>query len=1296
MRNFCALVGWTVFALSTAVLDAQLNRGIIEGIVTDPQGAVVGGADVTITALDTNVVSSTKTNSTGYYRVVDLVPGKYRARFLAAGFNATDVVEIEVPGGQTVKVDAQLKLGATTETVQVVGEVPLLETTASNFSHSVENRTIQEVPMNGRDLQQLVYLLPGVSNAAGPPGSNFGFNSQFGTFPDPTYVQGSDISVNGGQAGANAWYLDGNINLSGISENVAVNPSPDSVGEFQAITNAFAAEYSRTGGGVFNVVLKSGTNSVHGNLYEFVRNSATNARNPFTSIDSLGNLVPDRDLHFNNFGGTVGGPVTLPKIYDGRNRTFFFFSYDQQILHLNGHQVFSVPTARMRNGDFSEDPATVNGGLWDPYSTVGPDQNGLFSRTAFGTPVPGNPFGADGCTNAAVESGKPTCNFSTQIPQSRLDPAAMFFMNSFPAPNYNDPLSNCPIGKDGFKICHNYLGGVGSSQNPLNLSLKFDHQASAKSKYFAEWIYAPGQYNNYRLPWSGPTFPAGLIGYGSNLPLWFTNQVAGLGNTYIFSPTFINEFRASFSRQSFSTHPSTAGYPDSVTGLSSIQKELAPSRLYTPPYEPSPSFYVQMPAGSGDTQFGTPDWRNGSSMAEAYTYLDNVTKILGKHTLKTGFVYRLEHTARIINPPLDLNFDAGLTQDPTTGLGAPGLAQFMLGAVDNNSQLSYTSYPYLRDRYWGFYIQDDYRITSNLTLNFGVRYDINGYFKTRQGPMSNFCLACPNPLTGGLKGKMVYWGDPEFPNGHDMAPANKNSIGPRANFAWTPFRDKKTIIRGGFDIFYTNAVNSYNNVGQGIASGPQWQVFLTYPGSFYPDKCAPFTGQCVVFPLSDTTVDKSTLTQPPVPADRQPLAAHRDPSLGAGGIQFYYPASHDPYVLMRSFEIERELPWNMMLDVGYVGSHGTHLAGDTFRGFSYVHTADRLKYRSATGAEVPITDYFSGATATALQNVYGSTTLPRSLLLKDYPFFPNLFTQTLFNGATQYNGLNVKLQKRYSSGLNFIMAYTFSKKINNGATAQLAAQLLDPIHTSRPGLVGGRVGAGSGPQTLGGLYQNPDNENADRTIALDDITHMFNMVATYDLPFGKGKPFLNTGGIVNAVLGGWRFTGNFTAQSGVPLHVSGPHNGLTSRPNLVGDPSLSKSRSKVQQEADWINAAAFQPVYGNDQSYWANPDPTDNRWWQFGTAGAYLPGLRAPGFWNMDSSLVKEFHLSEQRYFQFRWEMFNALNHQNLGLPNTSFCLPPGPNGETDTVHQAGCAFGQITNIQTDPRSMQFALKFYF
>jgi tetratricopeptide (TPR) repeat protein len=189
-----------------------------------------------------------------------------------------------------------------------------------------------------------------------------------------------------------------------------------------------------------------------------------------------------------------------------------------------------------------------------------------------------------------------------------------------------------------------------------------------------------------------------------------------------------------------------------------------------------------------------------------------LTKTLGRHTLKTGFLYRLEHAGRTVNNPTGLGFNGGLVQDPNTNQGGPGLAQLMLGAVDNYSWTGLTASPYQRSRYWGFYLQDDFRITPKFTLNLGLRYDINGFFKTREGPMSNFCLTCPNPTTG-LKGKMIYWGDPEFPDGHDMAPANKNSLGPRVNFSWAPFADRKTIIRGGYDLFYTNAGNSYNNVG---------------------------------------------------------------------------------------------------------------------------------------------------------------------------------------------------------------------------------------------------------------------------------------------------------------------------------------------------------------------------------------------------------------------------------------------------------------------------------------------------
>jgi hypothetical protein len=194
---------------------------------------------------------------------------------------------------------------------------------------------------------------------------------------------------------------------------------------------------------------------------------------------------------------------------------------------------------------------------------------------------------------------------------------------------------------------------------------------------------------------------------------------------------------------------------------------------------------------------------------------------------------------------------------------------------------------------------------------------------------------------------------------------------------------------------------------------------------------------------------------------------------------------------------------------------------------------------------------------------------------------------------------------------------------------------------------------------------------------------------------------LNRGGLVNGIFGGWHVTGNFNGQTGLPLAVSGPCDQLTSftgscRPDVIADPHFRGGRSKQQRIAQWMNPAAFEPVFGNDQSFWANYDPTDNRAWLFSTAGVRLPWLRSPGFWNVDSSLGKQFHITEQKYFDFRWELFNVLNHQNLGIPNTSYCLPPLPDGSVDRVHQSGCQFGRITDIQTDPRAMEFVLKFIF
>jgi len=433
---------------------------------------------------------------------------------------------------------------------------------------------------------------------------------------------------------------------------------------------------------------------------------------------------------------------------------------------------------------------------------------------------------------------------------------------------------------------------------------------------------------------------------------------------------------------------------------------------------------------------------------------------------------------------------------------------------------------------------------------------------------------------------------------------------------------------------------------------------------------------------------------PPLPSHLPALT--KDPLLGVSYFHFFEKSPRDPTIQEWNFQIQRSLPGDMLLTVGYVGTHGTQLMGPMFKEFTYVHTADKIKYKTAINSVVPASTIYSNpTTVNALAQAYGSANLPLSLLLQPYPFFGatalQLSPTTAYNASSIYHALDVRLEKRFSHGLIFNVAYTWSKEIDNGGVGNMESNTVDPVHWYKSGNIGGRAANIAG-QYNGPPYQDPDNIDRDRTIAANDIPQMLNVFGVYQLPVGTGRTFLNHKGILNSIVGGWSVTANFTAQSGLPLSISGPCDGLTCRPNLVGNP---KAVPGGQTQNDWMNAAAFQPPFGPDtNNFWANPDFNSSSWWQFGSAGLNLPVIRAPGYWNVDSSLKKDFHLTESKLVEFRWELYNMLNHQNLGAPNTGYCLPALPDGTTDLVHQASCQFGRITNVQTDPRSMEFSLKF--
>lgn len=1122
--------------------------------------------------------------------------------------------------------------------------------------------------MQGRDIQALIQLIPGVTQSTGPSGSLFGFNSQFGGFPDPLHLVGSGISANGGQGGANAWYLDGSLNAALGAENVVVNASPDAVAEFNAVDNGLAAEWGRTSGAIINVVLKSGTNQMHGDLYEFNRNSLFDATNPFSRRDAQGRPLLEPRINFNNFGGTLGGPVYIPHFYNGKNRTFFFVSYDVSMLHENKPSILTVPLPNERIGDFTGDPrfapvCGVNGAtncLYNPYSTTGPDSNGLFHRTPFSTPV---------------------------IPPNRIDPLAAFYLASYPNPNFLDPLQQGPSGCG--ITCNNFLGPVGSSQTTHNFSLKIDHVVSPKHKLFGEWLFNPSYYANFRYPWNGPTAVTST-GIAGAQPYRTINQIFALGLTSTLSPTLVNEARASFSRQNQVAVPN----PDSVTGNNEVIKRVQGLNFYLyNPFQPVPTITI-----GGLASFGPQQWQNNIQGTQAFTFIDNVTKILGKHTLKGGLMFRRDNYWDLGAWGYNLNFAGTLTDDPVTGRGGSGLAQFLLGAVDPFSSGSGTYHgPYQTNDYWAFYLQDEYRVTPHFTLNVGLRYDVFGWIRERYNDIANFNFTGLNPQVP-FPGRLDYVGSRQHPD-RNLFPAHKNDLGPRIAFSWAPVANRKTVIRGGFGIIYSNGISAIFSSGNGSQSGPGFANPVNYNGDF--------TGQRPAFRMSDGAPNLN------VPSLDFAKKAD-DQFLGTTTFAFDR-GSKDPYVEQWSLYIQRELPADTVISVGYVGTHGLHLYGDELRQADFISTATRMKLRSNITLPVPTDASLAALYGCPIDPAGGNALCPGNLVFRPYPQYGGVDYLLVPDGFNRYNSMQMKVEKRYSQGLNFILAYTIQKNLESVNTGSLIANTADPTTegrtVGRTGSIFGASSGGSGDGFKSAGAEDLDNRRRYTALAPDDVSQILNLAATYELPFGAGKHFFKQrGGVVEKLVGGWKLTQNWNFQRGVPMFfTSAACNPLSCRPNLVGNPSRGRgSKTRQQLENQYFDPSAFEAPFGSDPTIiqevttglLPNGQPLDfnslNEWWRFGNTGSRPPTGRMPGFWNSDMTLAKDLRLSENKYFQFRWEVFNAFNHQNLGVPNTSWCLPPNPDGSVDAIHVFGCQFGKITNVQTDPRAMQFGLKFYW
>ena len=1284
------ILALTAILVGAVCVFAALDRGAIRGTVTDPQGAVVPGATVNVRNVETGVEAHLVTNAAGFFLATDLVPGKYTVRIEASGFSPLEIKDIAVGAGTTVTQDAELKVGATTQRLEVSARAQLVETTSSNFSTGVSQRYLDNLPMQGRDIQTLVSLFPGVIQSSGPSGAVFGSNSQFGGFPDPLHLVGSSVSANGGQAGANAWFLEGALNATVGAEATTVNPSPDAVAEFNLVQNSLAAEYGRTSGMIVNVVLKSGTNDLHGSGSILNRNSVFSATNPFSRREAPGLPNVQPWTNWNDFSGTLGGPVVIPHLYNGKNRTFFFVSEDVYTLHERQNKILTVPLAAEKNGDFTGNPYytatcdTVNNPsacLYDPATTAYDSSTDTVSRTPFATPV---------------------------IPQDRIDPLAKFYLDSIPAPNYIDPLSPCSPAY----FCNNYLGAVGSSMTTHNASVKIDHSFNDKHRLFVSWLFNPSYYENYRYPWNGPSAQVGTGILGPN-PFRTRNQLSIVGLTSTLTPTIVNEVRFSFGRQNLVSLPN----PDSVTATQQIKQKVAGLNFWLyDPLQSVPTISFWNNEANSSFQMGYVGYTDVTIGQQAWTLNDSLTKIWGRHTIKGGFTFRRNNLWGSSAAGYNINFDGYHTENPANPYGGPnwnGLADFLLGSVGQGGgssaiQLS----PWQTNDDYAAFAQDDFRVTKNFTVSLGVRWDVYGWIRERHDQIANFDLSLKNPDVNAL-GKLVYPGTPSHPD-RNLFPANKGSFGPRIGFAWSPFGNNKTVIRGGYGMIYSNSLSAAFGQGNG--------AFSTM-GSYVP----------VSTPITDPLYSAAyyqtggwTLSGGAPSIQFPNLDANRKNDfqyVGVSGANIYgfIKGDKDPYIQQWNFSIQRELPGNILISAAYVGSHGSHLLNDEFRNTNQVPKSEYARVRSHINDYTYAVDpSFNG-----LWGDCGQWSLPSDsnvycsgwYALEPYPFWWSIQSLLSPDGINKYHSGQLRVEKRYSQGLNFIGSYTYSKNIVSAGLGAMVGNTIGPTTLGGRGV--GRIAWVPG-SSMGGAADFFTHTTADDVYNLrrydalspDDTTHIFNIASTYELPFGKGKKWMNSGGVANAIIGGWKFTQIWNFQSGVPMFFTtqqactGLYQTISCRPNVVGNLSAGRSsKTKVQREQQWYNASALCAPWGCDDNltttiynaYNAGDNATldsIDAFWQLGNAGTRPPSGRTPGYWNADMSLAKDFHFRESKFLNFRWDVFNALNHQNLGVPNSSWCLPPGPNGELDYVHTFGCSFGQITNVQTDPRGMQFSLKF--
>jgi hypothetical protein len=1135
------------FLLLPGSANAQLSAGSVTGTVRDASGSAVADASVTLRNVDTTIEHKTVTNDAGNYVFLNLGPGKYALEATASGFATKRVAEFILAVNQTATIDIPLQIGSQSEVVTITAETEQLDVSTADLGTVIATKQVNDLPLNGRNFTQLLSLTPGVApvsvaqNAMGGRAGGFGAPISVGSafiFP----------AVNGQTNRSNFFLTDGLNNFGSFQSTYSVPPIVDAIQEFKVVSHTDSAQFGSVLGGVVNVVTKSGTNEYHGTAWEYDRNTAFDARNTF-----LKKVTPFRQ---NQFGASFGGPVWIPKLYNGKNKTFFYFAYQGFRYTQDNDSLLKVPTAAQLAGDESSFPTQI----YNPFSTrPDPANPGKFIRDPF---------------------------LGNQIPSNLIDPRMVAFAQGVLPPA--GPILDSS-GDNAIDTTPNH-----QTQNEYNV--RIDQNFGQKNTLFFRYSAInsllttsgglPGLVKNGSIPgrnWGASyvhTFNSSLVlqvQYArttneDNSATLFTHPPANLDSTVGFSSGFVGGFAAAGGR-SLIPNPQISGYASGGENIT-----------------------------------------NDPKATDSHQVNGNLTKIVRNHTLTFGGGF----TTNRFESPLayaSLSFAGGQTGNPQNP-NEPGdpLASFLLNVPDGANRRNVHETTRLGGL-MSLYIQDSWKASSKLALNFGLRYDRTfippygtnatigqqGGIETGDIDFSNgtyIVQKLPPPCTvrgfapcipgnGTLPAHVVV--DPRGKIAHDTL----TNFGPRIGFAYR--LGNRTVLRGAAGIVYDNWA-AVSQMAQNIEGA-------------WPD-----IGQLIANNLNQPSTTSAT-----------PAVTSQDPFGGGGSglfpaptpfnqvAWFYDPHIRNPYSMQWNFGVQRELNSSTTVDVNYVGSGSRRLN---------------------------VGGYYN----TALTPGPGD---PQARA--PFPYIaPTFYDRSIGNGS--YNALQVEVNKRYSNGLAYQVAYTYSKSIDEGSSGWFGVEgqsLTDPYN----------VAGSRGPSGF-------------------DLRHTLSVNMLYQIPVGHGR-YSTKNGVLDYILGNWQVNNIFTARSGVPFNVYYGASDLANtgnvswaqydRANLVGDPRSGScpNGSSVGSVNCIFNTSAF-----------AVPAQ-----YTFGNSGR--DAFRAPSFWNLDTSIFRQFPFwGEGRRIEFRAEAFNIFNTVIYGTPGN------------DISNLS--SFGKANSTANSPRQLQLGAKIIF